>query len=102
MGRDCLAIEEDPQVGNAAVVDVGIDATGITNPGISPTIALHIFMDQLLEINSNSTIHANDLLVQPGTGWNITSGIRDSYVGSIVANHMRSAFASGGDEAREK
>lgn len=100
-----FAGKEDHQVGDAAMVDVGIGAE--LHPAemirVDPKISFHVFVNFFLQIDAEGAVGADYFVgADAGVGGNIAAGIGDADVGGDVADIVGGTFDGGVGEFVEE
>jgi len=100
--RFSFALEEDHEIGHAAVVNVwvGMAKMPALPVRVGGEIPQHVLVHFLLQINANRPVAANDLIrANAGVGRNIPAGIGDVDVFRNVADGVVRALNRGRDQA---
>jgi hypothetical protein len=93
-----LSLKEDSQGGNTAVIDICIGMVDgpAVEMGVDGITLNHVLVNFLLQIDPKGAIGANDFVgADARIRWNVSAGVRDSYVGRDVADRMMRALNRG-------
>ena len=86
-----FACKENPQVGDAAVVDVGVGAgeQPASLVGIGGKVPHHVLMNFLLQVDTQSAVGTNDFIgADTGVGGHVAAGIGNAHIVGVVADAM--------------
>jgi len=97
--RSSLALEEDHQVGHAAVINVRVRVSHAPLARIFGEVPNHVFVNLLLQIDSHGSINTDDFVgTNAGARGHIAVGVVDANIVWKVTDHVLGALDGGSNE----
>lgn len=91
-----MAGEEDLQIRDAAVVDVGVGGFQAPEFGVEAQMAFHVLVDLLLQVDTQGAVGADDdVRADAEMGRHVAAGIGDFEIAAVVGDFGFGLFEGG-------
>ena len=97
---EAAALEKDAEVGDAAVVDVGVGLSQAPDFRVGGEVGAHVEVDELLEVEAGGVAEGadDDVGADAALAGDVAAGVFERDVGGVVAGGHADLGAGGGDE----